>query len=244
MIPGSEWTHYKGHANVIGLKMGVADPFIHNDTESLKALFNDIDIRGGFVSINHPFCNHCPWKWGMNDFKYQCVEIWNGGATPEANRKALDWWKNQLNVGRKLNVIGGSDFHKVEFARNLGQPVTCIWTYQTNEKGILNAIKNGNSYISYSTGGPSILIQSGESIQGDVAEDKNVNIKLSNLKARSIVHLIGENDTEKLEIEKDYEVYSITREVNNSKYIRVEIYNELSEYLNMPISLSNPLYFE
>lgn len=244
VLPGTEWTHYKGHSNIVGIEKGIDDPFIHNDIEAVGNLFDKVNSKGGIISINHPFCNHCPWEWGMNDLNYDCVEVWNGGLLPEANKKALEWWSQQLDDGNQISIIGGSDFHKVDFNRNLGNPVTCVWTYGKSRKDILEAIKCGHSYVSYSVRGPSILIQADDSIQGSTVNDRKVMIILGDLKAGQIVHLMSGYDREEISIDNNYEEYIIEREMKNAKYIRVEIYSFLSEYLKMPISLSNPLYFE
>lgn len=243
VIPGTEWTHYKGHANIIGLEKGIEDPFIHNSAEAIGQMFDGVRSKGGLVSINHPFCNHCPWEWGMKNLSYDCVEVWNGGLWPGANRQALDWWSRQISDGKQLSIIGGSDFHKVEFNRYLGNPVTCVWTNDKTQEGVLHAIKSGHSYVSNSIDGPSILIQSQNYIQGDIAEDRNVMIKFGNLKSGQTIHLVYEDNREEIRINENFEEYTIESEVTYSKYIRIEIYDFLSEYLKMPIALSNPMYF-
>lgn len=76
LIPGTEWTHYKGHAGFLGTEQAFSTPFFTASLEETRDLFKEAGENGAFRVINHPFCRWfpgngiflCPstvWRYGM-----------------------------------------------------------------------------------------------------------------------------------------------------------------------------------
>ena len=78
LIPGIEWTHFKGHANFLGVDKPYDEPFFANSLEEMQARFNSARERGALITINHPFDEICPFTFDMDSLPYDCLEIWNG----------------------------------------------------------------------------------------------------------------------------------------------------------------------
>lgn len=244
VIPGTEWTHYQGHANLLGLKKSIEDPFSVTHFEQMDDVLNEAKNNGAVISVNHPFCPFCGWEWGIEDTAFDLVEIWNGGILPTANKKALEWWSSQLDSGKKISMIAGSDFHDVKGLRNIGQPCLGVWANANAGDEILGALKRGNSYASFAVEGPSILIESSAGIQGDTVSAGEVSILIGELKKGDRIVLISDKKKEEIIVEEDYSMYKIKKTYTEEAFFRVEIYREpFSKSLEMPVSLSNPIYF-
>ena len=56
MIPGAEWTHYKGHAGMLGVARPFDNPFCVNTPEEMREKFDEAGKRGALRVLNHPFC--------------------------------------------------------------------------------------------------------------------------------------------------------------------------------------------
>ncbi len=78
LIPGVEWTHYKGHANFLGVDKPYDEPFYANTPQEAQARFASARARGALIVINHPFDELCPFQFDMDLLPYDCLEIWNG----------------------------------------------------------------------------------------------------------------------------------------------------------------------
>lgn len=245
VIPGTEWTLYKGHANFIGAKEAIEDPFDVEDVDGVNKKLAEAKSNNALVSVNHPFCPFCPWEWGLLNIDFDLVEIWNGGLAQEANVKALEWWDEQLKSGMQIPIIAGSDFHKVEGFRNIGQPLTRVWTTSKAEKTILAAIAAGHTFVSYAVNAPTILIESDDGIQGDIVGNREIKLTLENVQANDEIHLISNADVEKVHVDGNYKRFVLERNYETETYLRVEIYRPvINETLKMPVSLSNPIYFK
>jgi len=245
IIPGTEWTLYNGHANFIGAKKAIEDPFDVVDKDGVKEKFKEAKSNDALVSINHPFCPYCSWKWGMDELDYDLIEIWNGGLVQEANVKALEWWNDQLKSGKRIPVIAGSDFHKVEGYRNIGQPLTRVWTNSKAKQAILDAIKNGHTFISYAVNAPTIYMETANGMLGDVVSDREVSITIRDLNINDEIQLITDKEVENIHVTDVAKEMTIERTYDSESYVRVEIYRPvINEALKMPVSLSNPIYFE
>ncbi len=185
VVPGLEYTYPNGHANVWGLQQPYSGTLITNTQEGFLKLKEESEANGGLVSINHPFCSMCGWHWPLDNFDFDCVEIWNGPMRLD-NLKIIDWWHNELVKGRRLSAVGGSDYHRDYFVvKLLGKPVTHIYSEGRTQADLLKAIKEGRTSISWEKGGTFIEITSGDSVVGDsvkIKDDTKVRISVTNLK--------------------------------------------------------------
>ncbi|HKL73517.1 MAG TPA: CehA/McbA family metallohydrolase, partial [Clostridia bacterium] len=109
IIPGVELTHYNGHVNIWGKETPYEGSFAVNSYEEFKVLINEAHKNGAIISLNHPFCSICPWLWDF-DFYRDTVEVWNGPMRCD-NLKTIDWWHSELLQGKKIAIVGGSDYH-------------------------------------------------------------------------------------------------------------------------------------
>ncbi len=157
-VPAVEWTHYKGHMNFFGVKAPFENSFIANSEAEMRALVSQARAMGAVISVNHPKCPFCPYLW-EDDTAFDLMEIWNGPFTPR-NAKAVSWWHTLLCAGRRIPIVGGSDFHKPGPVR-LGAPVTAVYAASPAAEDLLAAIRAGNAYVTEGVRGPRVEIAYG-----------------------------------------------------------------------------------
>ncbi|MGN0528739.1 MAG: CehA/McbA family metallohydrolase [Eubacterium sp.] len=166
-IPAVEWTHYKGHMNFFGVSNPFDNSFVANTKEDMQGLISNARSKGAVISVNHPKCRFCPYLWD-DENAFDMVEIWNGPMR-KTNTDSIKWWTDMLCRGRRLPVVGGSDFHKPKGLVRLGNPVTGVYSKSPSPKDILDAVKRGRSFVSDSVDGIRINLRYGDFSMGDVA---------------------------------------------------------------------------
>ncbi len=246
VLPGMEWTHYKGHAGLLGVKNPFGSAFCVNTLKEAREKLVEAQSNGALLVLDHPFCPYCGWKWGMEHFKYDAVEVWNGGISIASNEKCLEWWHEQLLQGRKIPIVGGSDFHSPDALRLIGMPCTCLYSMSRDPEDILYAIRHGNGYISLSAKGPDLYARAGEKILGETAgQGSRISICFYNLKKEDKCSLITDLGTEELICREAMSEMSLTRSTDNIRFFRFEITRKPAPDLpEMKVMLSNPIYFE
>lgn len=145
LIPGTEWTHYRGHMNFLGIQKPFTGSFVANDLEGMRAITRQARERGALISANHPRCNVCPYLWEDED-SFQLVEVWNGPMR-KINRDGIAWWTELLQKGKKVWAVGGSDFHRDRGPVRVGNPVTAVYSDSPSAKDILSAVARGRCYV-------------------------------------------------------------------------------------------------
>lgn len=151
LIPGTEWTHYRGHMNFLGIQKPFTGSFVANDLEGMRAITRQARERGALISANHPRCNVCPYLWEDED-SFQLVEVWNGPMR-KINRDGIAWWTELLRKGKKVWAVGGSDFHRDRGPVRMGNPVTAVYSDSPSAKDILSAVARGRCYVTSSVRG-------------------------------------------------------------------------------------------
>ncbi|REE92830.1 hypothetical protein A8990_103132 [Paenibacillus taihuensis] len=146
IIPGVELTSYYGHANVFGAPETLRDFRIVSADQAAEVLA-DTRERGGFVSLNHPFCPACPWELGFGE-QYDAIEVWNG-PWRALNEQAVAWWQGQLEHGRRIVALGGSDTHRIDRFVKHGRPTASVWTESDSVSGLLEGIRLGRVVLSF-----------------------------------------------------------------------------------------------
>ena len=111
LIPGVEWTHYRGHASFLGVDRPYDGTFATNTLEEARARFATARERGALIIIDHPFDPECGFQFDLDDLPYDCIEVWNGPMR-ESNLRAIGYWHQRLCAGAKLPACGGSDYHR------------------------------------------------------------------------------------------------------------------------------------
>lgn len=163
-IPAAELTTYFGHANFYG----VDRPFSHflgDQPELIQAYFNEGRQKGAFISLNHPFFKG-KWQWGFDRFEFNIIEIINSRWS-EGNKAAIAYWQSELEKGRRLTPIGGSDMHRNNGERWIGEPTTWVYTTARNVRGILSAVDHGRTCVSLSLQAPMAFLSYKQWFAGD-----------------------------------------------------------------------------
>lgn len=268
VIKGCELTSFSGHINFWGVKRPFTLPYCVNDFDDFLPIYRQAKERGAVISLNHPQCKNCGWHLPREGFDFHCVEVWNGPQRID-NMEALKWWHSLLLQGKKIAAVGGSDYHKDYYITDLlAVPTTAVYADSCTTEDILKALKKGNSYITSSVNGPSLILRCGNCIQGDTVKFK------AGLKVKLEAERLKRNDTV-LVYEKDKIVYSYKAtkaenhcaeiEVSEKGFIRAEIISDYGFFkkaaykqaiklifppdAGLPIPpfakcISNPIYFE
>lgn len=111
---------------------------------------------GGLPSINHPFgpTSWVAYDWSRED--YFGIEVFNGGAWfDQGDADAVAAWACDLDQGRAVVPLGGSDVHRVAtptppadwLASALGWPTTWLWSEGDDSDSHLAALQAGRTVI-------------------------------------------------------------------------------------------------
>lgn len=244
LIPGAEWTHYRGHAGMLGAVSPFDNPFCVNSAEEMRQKLFEAGQRGALIVLNHPFCPNCGWRFGLDSVKYDLIEVWNGATPADVNRKCLDWWNERLKEGKRIHVTGGSDFHRPEYGRMPGVPCTCLYAPSRTQSDLLEALKSGHSFITFCPDGPLVSAKADGFLPGDkIPEGTEAVFRFEKLKAGDRVVLITDSEEESFYIERDMTEFVCGKTVRG-KYLRAEVYRQIPSLGEMPALLTNPFYVE
>ena len=191
LIPAVEWTHYMGHMNFYGAAAPFENSFIANSEEEMLALAKTAKAAGALISANHPKCELCPYLW-KSDNVFDIIEVWNGPMLPR-NLRAIRWWHEMLCSGRKIPIVGGSDYHRDKSPVRLARPATRVFAASPSAKDILSAVSSGHSYITSSPSGTELELSCEGAMMGDSIEWRpgmEITIGASKLPTGSTVKLI------------------------------------------------------
>ncbi|MDO4293734.1 MAG: CehA/McbA family metallohydrolase [Eubacteriales bacterium] len=243
VLPGAEWTHYRGHAGMLGVNQPFENPFCVNRPEEMREKLAEAGERGALVVLNHPFCPNCGWRWGMESAPYDLIEIWNGACPDRVNRRCLEWWDRQLKEGKRIPVIGGSDFHRTEYGRMIGSPCTCLYALSESPGDLLEAMKRGHAYVTYAPEGPMVWAEAGGCLPGDeISESEQIRLRFEKLKKGDRIVLITDLGEETIELSEQIQSYVCTRKAKGISYLRAELYRAVPGLDDMPAMLTNPFY--
>ncbi|GMA61326.1 CehA/McbA family metallohydrolase [Alicyclobacillus fastidiosus] len=248
-IPAMELTTYRGHCNLFGVTNPVDDFRVLDQTTLDKAIATAKE-RGAYVALNHPHDTSypsCSWQWSW-DFDFDWLEVWNGPWRPY-NQQTLDWWQGQLESGRKLVAIGGSDTHRPHPQVRHGMPTTWVMSESKSSQALLEAIDQGHVFISYKPTGPTLDFTCGGYIIGDTVPSGEVDelvLIINHLEAGDIIHLISEQGTEKtFTIQSDTSEFKYQWHAECRKFWRVEVWRRFGEVDDtLMAALCNPIYFD
>jgi len=200
IIPAVEWTHYKGHMNFYG----VAAPFnnfIANSNEDMIAIVSKAKEKGALISVCHPRDKGCGYLWQSRDI-FDMVEVWNGPMRP-TNVDGIKWWHERLLEGRKVPLIGGSDYHRGLFPVLIAHPTTHVYAKSPCVSDILEALKNGHAYVTSSPNGITLNFKADDVMMGDTvpwrdgltfditAKGLGVGMKVRLVTSNSVINLQG-----------------------------------------------------
>ncbi|MDE0346560.1 MAG: CehA/McbA family metallohydrolase [Boseongicola sp.] len=152
-IPGMEITTYRGHANVFGLSEWI--DFRLGNSIDLDALVREVRRQGAILSINH---DKEPLPWGYDYPDMDCMEVFHGHWLT-GNDGVLARYDRFLADGRRISLVGGSDYHQpAEQERRglvgLGKPTTVLWLRCLDACAVVEALRKGHGYVTESPTGP------------------------------------------------------------------------------------------
>lgn len=246
-IPGIEWTHYMGHANFLGCGKPYDAPFAANSVEETRERFQSARSRGALAVINHPFEEVAKLSYDINQLPFDCLEVWNGPMR-ESNLKALGLWHSMLCAGKKVPIIGGSDYHRDTPFIFLGGPTTCVFARSRSAQDILSALRQGHAYITFAPNGPSLKLTAGDAMLGDSVpweEVREMHIAVDDLQAGDVIKVITVSSGDVLLQAPAAGSFEGIHTMPQPGFARVEVYRAFLPGLPMlPALISNPVYFD
>lgn len=156
LIPGMEVTTFQGHANVFGINGPL--PFRLGDTlPDWNPLLRQVNDSGALLSINHPAlasgeaCMGCGWTPAepVDMDAVAAVEVVNASQA-DGPRAGVGFWEQQLQQGRRMTAIGGSDSHDPGAAEGpspIGLPATLVHAPALSRDAILAALRQGRVVV-------------------------------------------------------------------------------------------------
>ncbi len=246
VIPGVELTTNHGHCNFYGVNQPFRD-FRCSSQEGVASVIEEGRANHALVSCNHPHCDYCWWEWGIEQYDFKVIEIWNG-YWREANKRTLDWWHNQLCEGKKIVAIGGSDKHGPHQLLRYGGPTTWIYTQALESDALVKGIENGTVSLASHPYAPflDLVIEDtpmGGTKKGDELTDDSV---LSCTIHGSIQGYLRIYSSDGLEVEEKVECQDKTYTFpvhKNSLFYRAELWGDDDQLQEVtPQSISNPVY--
>ena len=244
VIPGMEFTHFKGHCGLLGVCRPIDNPFCVNTWDEMENRLNEAKGRGAFIAINHPFSAQ-PWEWGLERTTFDLLEIWNGGTSPVDNRECIDWWHKQLVQGKRIAVIGGSDFHSTDTFRSFACPTTWVYAASKDPQDILTALQNGNGFVTMSHKGPRMSVSCGSVGLGGVAiAGMEAEVIFEGLSTGDEVHIINDKTADVFTINRETAQVTLRIPTHELRFLRFEVmYSKLSPFAGLPRLISNAVYF-
>jgi len=167
-VRAMEITTATGHANVFGLDDWV--DFRMTRPSDSHRIAEIVHRKGGLLSVNHDKPT-IPWDYELPEI--DCQEVWQSHWLAW-NWVALERYQRRLAEGRRISLIGGSDYHQPdrllpEGPFVLARPTTVLWLEELSEDAVLAAMKAGRGYVTESPGGPHLEIRVGDAPMGAVA---------------------------------------------------------------------------
>lgn len=245
LIPGVEWTHYKGHMNFFGVPRPFRNSFVANSQEDMLRIVGEAREAGAVISVNHPKCNLCPYLWEDEDC-FSMVEIWNGPMRP-VNKAGIAWWTHFLDEGRRIAAVGGSDFHRDFRPVRLGHPVTAVYAESPCADDILSAAAAGKSYVTCSVSGPRLsLCCAGESFGATIMAPgpHEVAFGAERLPAGAKLRLIGPGGKELAAVKRTGKGEASGRAILEDVGYCYAVASVRLPFLGeWPLAVSNPIFF-
>lgn len=232
IIQGQEITGEPGHVNVWGKKVPLEPPYSLDNQEDYTAILDECKKAGGVISVNHPYCTNCGYHLNLEDYPFDCVEVWNAIQHTD-NMKNRDWWVNQLLKGNKIAAVGGSDYHKNYVGVNiLAMPTTIVNAKEKTADAVLKAIVEGRSVITNSPNSSMIYLSCGDATIGDtikLEQCQKLELKATDLrKGHTIKVFNNEKVIFEQKIAKNSPMLLTTIDIEEKGFVRCEITYEFS----------------
>jgi|GEM_PF-293499 len=237
--------------------------------EAIAKLNQCLREDGGVVQYNHPADGVTDWPSGadwphIRDGSYEgdpvpdAVEIVNVNYAwkppfPSAseNAFAVQYWEGWLDQGERVAATGGSDSHYLWLAplQGAGQPTTWVYVEERSERGVLEALKAGRSYVSYLPPGmQGAFVELTADADGDgvfeaqvgdeVPRNAQLQVKVQNLPVGGFVRLITNGGEVASEIPVVGPDFVTTVELTNSDitWVHAEIFVQDGQPVRTPLA--------
>jgi hypothetical protein len=246
VIPGVEWTHYRGHSNFLGLDQPYDEPFFTNEELEVSKRFQEAHARGALIVLNHTHDDDLPFSFNTETLPYDCLEIWNGPMRL-SNLRAVAAWQARLVQGEKTVMVCGSDYHKDGLFQILGGPSLRVFAQSESTEDILAAIRQGHTYAVYQADGPRLDLQCGEALLGDSLpwrEGLKLSLRLDGLYAGDEVRLVGKTISQTVFKAQKSGLLELETPVLEAGFLRLELWRTLYAGVPaLPLLISNPIWF-
>lgn len=158
LIPGVEFTTYKGHATVYGARQPI-DHRIGLPGITLESALDAVAAQGALFAIAHPrldlggnVCIGCKWEHPIDRDRLNGVEVRTAGDTGVFFYDAtLAFWETTLSKGHHIAALGGSDDHsggtQGDKGNDIGEPTTLVFASELSEPAILEGVKKGRTVV-------------------------------------------------------------------------------------------------
>ena len=247
IIPGLEWTHYKGHSNFLGLEQPYQGSFIANSKEEVQRIFHEAHQNGALIGINHPYEVNYGFKYDLDSLDYDLIEVWNGPMRP-TNLEAIAHWDGMLKAGRKQVATCGSDYHEDTFFQRLANPCINVLADSNSETDILKAVKAGRSYFTFSPTKLQLLLDVEERTFGASLawhEGMQASLKGLALEKDDIIRLVTREGTQDVLTAPDKGDFLTSLPVTGPGYWRLEVWRTFFDFLPPMLALiTNPIWFD
>ncbi len=228
-IPGMEVTTYRGHANIFGL--GEWIDFRLGSSSDLDALVREVRRQGAILSINHDK-EPLPWDYEYPDM--DCMEVFHGHWLT-GNDGVLARYDRFLADGRRISLIGGSDYHQpAERERpgpiGLAKPTTVLWLPCLDACAVVEALRTGRGFVTESPSGPHLAFTAnGHPMGSTVAsgDDVTLNVEVTGASGDRLVWVSEEGPVSETLIPDDAWKQTI-RLPTPSRFLRAEILADAS----------------
>ena len=148
-ISGVEETSTLGHIVIV-------NAISQNPSATAQTIIDTAIANGSFVVLAHP--NWVDNLWTKEEIatikNFQGIEIWNSG---NSNVLSLDKWQNCNEMNRRCFLTVADDTHDIS-ATPFGTTAVRVFANALSISEILENLKNGNYYCTYTPTGSSEII--------------------------------------------------------------------------------------
>lgn len=138
LLPGQEVTTHRGHANAFG-DIGWID-----FRRPAQEWVDEVDRRGGVLSVNHPLSGDCSWLHPLTRMP-RAIELWHS-----------TWYRELIDTApfafherwtKDAVLLGGADFHMQSQGVGPGTPTTWVAAEDDSVEAILAGVAGGRTAI-------------------------------------------------------------------------------------------------
>lgn len=246
-IPGMEWTHYRGHANFLGVSSPLSGSFHANDASEVEARFAEAHNNGAVIVINHPYDPLYGFHFPLENLHADMIEVWNGPMR-ESNLRAIGAWQQQLVSGLKVAACCGSDYHRDNLFQYLGGPCMGVYADSSSAADLLTALVQGHSFMVYGPDGPEVQLSASDGILGDTVRltgSVDLSIQAWRVQKDDQVRLITASGVVATWTAEEQGRLDAIYPIESSGFARLEIHRVFVPGLPaLPALVSNPIYFD